>query len=249
MIVFSLIPARGGSKRVPKKNIKPLGGYPLIAYSIAASKLSKQIKRTIVSTDSLEIAEIAKRYGAEVPFLRPAKFAQDNSGDIDVFTHAIRWLEENQDSVPDLLVQLRPTTPIREPSVIDEAIDKIKANPKATSLRSAHQVDQPPQKMFQVGADGFWTGFFPDDLRPEYYNLPRQTFPVAYCPNGYVDVLRPDFIIKNPGQFSGADLFAFITPFIVDIDQVEDFEYAEYILQKQNSSIYTYLSNNFPKEK
>ncbi|MEK7151733.1 MAG: acylneuraminate cytidylyltransferase family protein [Patescibacteria group bacterium] len=248
MKIYSLVQARGGSKKVPKKNIRLLGGYPLIAYSIAASKLCRDIQRTIVSTDSQEIADIAKKYGAEVPFLRPAEFAQDHSTDLDVFVHAINWLEEEGD-LPDLIVQLRPTTPLREPSVMSEAIEKIKANPEATSLRSAHQVGQPPQKMFQVNTAGFWTGFFPDDPRSEYYNLPRQVFPNAYCPNGYVDVIRSDFIKNNRGHFSGPKILAFVTPFVPDIDQMEDFRHAEYILQKQPNRLFEYLSKNFPKEK
>ena len=162
MKIFSIIQARGGSKRIPKKNLKLLGGYPLIAYSIAASRLCKSVQRTIVSTDSKEIARVAKKYGAEVPFMRPAKFAQDHSTDLDVFSHAIKWLEKEGGSLPDLLVQLRPTTPLRDPVLIGEAIKKIKNNPQANSLRSAHQVGQPPQKMFQISTAGFWNGFFPN---------------------------------------------------------------------------------------
>src|SRR3989344_1015584 len=96
MSVYSIIQARGGSKGVPSKNIRPLGGFPLIAYSIAASKLSKTISHTIVSTDSEEIAEVSRKYGAEVPFLRPSKYAQDKSTDLDVFAHAISWLEKKE---------------------------------------------------------------------------------------------------------------------------------------------------------
>ena len=91
MKIYSIIPARGGSKEVPKKNIKPLGGFPLMAYSIIASKLSSRIERTIVSTDSQEIADIALSYGAEVPFLRPAEIAQDHSTDLELIQHAISW--------------------------------------------------------------------------------------------------------------------------------------------------------------
>lgn len=248
MSIYSIIQARGGSKGIPEKNIKLLGGYPLIAYSIAASKLSKQIQRTIVSTDSPEIAKAAKHYGAEVPFLRPAEFATDTAGDLEVFSHAIKWLEEAEGGLPDFLVQLRPTTPFRDPLVIEEAIKRIQANHEVTSLRSAHQTGQPPQKMFQIGADGFWAGFFPDDSRPEYFNLVRQVFPDAYCPNGYVDIVRPHFVRNNPGRFSGPKILAFITPFVPDIDRAEDFEHAEYILQKQPSKISEYLSARFKKE-
>lgn len=248
MEIYSLIQARGGSKEVPKKNIKLLGGYPLIAYSIIASKLSKHIKRIIVSTDSSEISEVAQKYGAGVPFLRPAEFAQDVSTDLDVFTHAIKWLEEKEGQLPDLIIQLRPTTPIRDAELIDSAIERIRNNPEATSLRSAHELTEPPQKMFQIDAAGFWTGFFPSDPRPEYYNLPRQTFPSAYHPNGYVDIIRPDFV-KKTGLLYGPRILGFITPFTVEIDRPEDFDYLEYCFQKYGSPIYDYLVKHFPKEK
>ena len=222
----------------------------MIAYSIAASRLCKSVQRTIVSTDSKEIARVAKKYGAEVPFMRPAKFAQDHSTDLDVFSHAIKWLEKEGGSLPDLLVQLRPTTPLRDPVFIGEAIKKIKNNSQANSLRSAHQVGQPPQKMFQISTAGFWNGFFPNDLRPEYYNLPRQAFPEAYCPNGYVDIIRPNFVKDNNySQLFGPKIFAFITPHISDIDHTEDIEHAEYILQKNPNPLFDYLSKNFPQEK
>ncbi len=249
MKILSIIQARGGSKGVPKKNIRLLAGYPLIAYSIAASKLSKSIERTIVSTDSPEIAEVAVRYGAEVPFIRPAEFAGDFSTDLDVFGHAINWLQNNENGLPDLILQLRPTTPLRDPVIIEEAIEKIKNNSEATSLRSAHKTGQPPQKMFQINSAGFWEGLFPHETRVEYYNLPRQAFPEAHCPNGYVDIVRPRFIKDNPGQFSGPKILSFVTPFAPDIDRLEDFEHAEYVLSKQGSPLFDYLSKNFSKEK
>lgn len=249
MMTYSIIQARGGSKGVPGKNTKLLGGFPLIAYSIAASKLSKLIQRTIVSTNSEEIAELARRYGAETPFLRPAEFAQDNSTDLNVFAHTVGWLEENESDLPDLLVQLRPTTPLRDPVLIDAAIEKIKNEPDADSLRSAHKLAEPPQKMLQVGMAGFWTGFFPHDTRPEYWNLPRQNFPDAYHPNGYVDIVRPDFIKKNPGLFFGDKILSFTTPFTVEIDRPEDFEYLDYNFKKQPGPLYEYLVKSFPKEK
>lgn len=249
MKIFSLIPARSGSRGISKKNIKLLGAHPLIAYSIAASLLSKKINRTVVSTDSEEIAVIAKKYGAEVPFLRPAEFAQDSSTDLDVFAHAISWLEKNEGELPDLFVYLRPTTPFRDPTVIDNALERILANPEATSLRSAHQISQPPQKMFQIGTAGFWSGFFPDNPRSEYYNLPRQAFPNAYCPNGYVDILKSDFIKNNPGKLFGPKMLSFTTDFVSDIDHLEDFEYVEHVLIKRaNDPICRYLTLKFPMD-
>jgi N-acylneuraminate cytidylyltransferase len=119
MQVLAIIPARGGSKSIPRKNIRPLAGHPLIAYSIAAALEAHSVTRTIISTDDEEIAEVARRYGAETPFLRPAEFAQDNTTDLPVFEHALGWLMENEAYNPDIVVQLRPTSPIRPPDCVD----------------------------------------------------------------------------------------------------------------------------------
>lgn len=242
--ILGLITARGGSKGVPGKNIKFLKGYPLIAYSIWASKLSRHIKKTIVSTDSLEIAGIAESYSAEVPFLRPKELAQDNSTDLDVIRHAIGWFSEKENLVPDLIVHIRPTTPLRDSRVIDAAIEDIMGNQAATSLRSIHELAEPPQKMLQLGSNGFLQGFFPDDPRPEYYNLSRQTFPKAYHPNGYVDIIKADFVL-NSGALHGPNILGFITPFSVEVDRPEDFDYLEYYLSRIENPVYDYLKNNF----
>lgn len=247
MKTVAIIPARGGSKGVPKKNIKLLGGYPLIAYSIIASKLSSKIERTIVSTDSQEIADIAVSYGAEVPFLRPSEIAQDNSTDLQLFQHAINWFKESESVVSDLLVHLRPTTPLRIPSEIDRAITHIEEHPDASSLRSAHELPEPPQKMFQINEKGFFEGFFPDDPRPGYYNLPRQLFPKAYHPNGYVDIIKTNIVQKTKFLY-GSDIAAFVTPFVVEVDKAEDFQYLEYQLNRFGNPIYGYLTKHFPRD-
>src|SRR3989344_4048865 len=123
--VLALIPARGGSKSIPRKNIVNLGGFPLIAYSIAAAKLAQRIDRIIVSTDSQEIAEVSKKYGAETPFMRPAEYANDTSPAIEFFQHTLKWFAENENYEPDYMVQLFPTTPLRDPTLVNQAIEKI----------------------------------------------------------------------------------------------------------------------------
>ena len=184
MSTIAIIPARSGSKGIPGKNIAPLLGHPLIAYSIAASLASHSISRTIVSTDSEEIAEIARRYGAEVPFLRPAEFSTDISTDRDFLLHSIAWLADHEKVQPDYIVHLRPTTPLREPEVIDKAVRLLYDHVSATSLRSAHVASKTPYKWFEMDSSGYFRGIRPDDLRPEYYNLPRQSFPPVYDPKG-----------------------------------------------------------------
>ncbi|MCX6722174.1 MAG: acylneuraminate cytidylyltransferase family protein [Candidatus Staskawiczbacteria bacterium] len=243
--IIAIIPARGGSKGIPKKNIIDLGGYPLIAYSIAAAKMSKIISRVIVSTDSKEIAEIAKKYGAEVPFLRPQKLAGDNSPDVEFVQHALKWFKENENFQPEYLVHLRPTTPLRDPELIDQAIKKIIDSKKATSLRSAHELNESPHKFFEI-KDGFFVGLFPEDQRSDYHNLPRQAFPKAYHPNGYVDVLKSESILKT-GVLHGEKILPFVTPFIVELDAIEDLEYIKFDLSRGKYKIYDFLKNNYGK--
>lgn len=244
---YSIIPARSGSKGVPNKNIKLLGGYPLIAYAICVSRLSSEISRTIVSTDSPEYAEIAKKYGAEVPFLRPPEISQAKSLDIEFIQHAIQWFDKNEGLIPDMFVHIRPTTPLRDPEIIDEAIRLFQKYPQATSLRSAHDLAESPHKVFNIDDDGYLRGLFPDDPRPEYYNLPRQSFPTAYHPNGYVDIIRSEFVLKN-NSLHGQKMIGFITPVSVEVDRPEDFEYLEYLLTKEKNPVLEYLKSNFPSE-
>lgn len=242
-IVVAIIPARGGSKSIPKKNIVNLGGFPLIAYSIAAAKLSKKINRVIVDTDSEEIAVISKKFGAEIPYLRPKKFATDTSTDLDFMKHSIEWFKKSEKGVPDLIVHLRPTTPLRDPFHIDEAIEKITKNKKATGLRSGHEIRESPYKLFGIASD-FFIGLFPQDERPEYWNLPRQAFPSVYQPDGYVDIVIPEFILRT-NKLHGPKILSYISPDTGEIDRMEDLKFVEYILHKGDWDIYKYLKNNF----
>lgn len=241
--IISLIPAREGSKGVPKKNIKLLGGYPLMAWAIMASKLSTKIERTIVSTDSEEFAEIALAYGAEVPFLRPREFAQDNSLDIEYVKHALEWFQTHEGNQPEYLVLLYPTNPLRDPALIDQAIEKMMQNEEATSLRSSHQVRESPCKHFHI-KDGFYVGLCPDDPRPEYYNFTRQSFPSVYAPNGHVDIIKPK-IVASLGSLHGPRILPFITPDVGELDCPEDFDFIEFSLSSHGNPVYEYLEKNF----
>jgi len=246
MKTYAIIPARAGSKGVPKKNIKDLSGHPLIAYSIAAGLLCKDIERVIVSTDSEEIADIAKKYGAEVPFMRPAQFAVDTSPNIEFILHALDWFKDNEGVEPDILIQLLPTTPLRDPQLISNSIRvMVNSFDRVSSLRSVQELPEPPQKMMAI-KDGLLEGFFPDDSRAEYYNLPRQTFPTAYHPNGYVEIIKKDFVRSGKGLF-GPRVMGFITPVIVEIDRIEEFQYLEYLTKKERHPLHDYLETNHPR--
>ncbi len=242
-MIISIIPARSGSKGIPQKNIKLLAGYPLIAYSIIASKLSSKIERTIVSTDSQEFAEIALSYGAEVPFLRPKEISRDDSLDIEYVKHALKWFQTQEGNQPEYLVMLPPPTPLRNPLLIDRAIEKIIQSKDATSLRSAYETRESPYKLFEI-KDDFYVGMFPDDPRPEYYNLPRQAFPPVYHPNGYVDIIKSQTVM-NSGSLHGPRILSFITPDVGELDRPEDFDFIEFVLSKQKNPVYEYLKENF----
>jgi CMP-N,N'-diacetyllegionaminic acid synthase len=238
----ALIPARSGSKGVPRKNIKQLNGHPLIAYSIQAAQKAKLIDRVIVSTDSPEYAEIAKKYGGEVPFLRPQDIAGDKSSDLEFIDHALNWFRDTQPEVPDLIVHLRPTTPLRDPALIDEAIVKMRSQKNATALRSVHEMSESAYKCFQIESDLLacvCTGSHELDST----NIPRQAFPKTYHANGYVDVLKTSFISKAR-LMHGDQVIPYITPPTVEVDIPEDFDYLEYQISKQES-----LFNNLFSQK
>lgn len=219
---MAIIPARSGSKGVPHKNIRPLAGHPLLAWSIAAAKLSKSIDRVLVSTDSEEYAHIAKRYGAEVPFLRPVEFSSDTSLDIDFLIHTLGWLKRHESSLPDFLVHLRPTNPVREPLVVDQAIALIAARSEATSVVSVYAMVYPPCKYLKMGPDGYLVTYMDGvDI-----NIPRQDCPQAFRSNGYVDVLRTVSVWDSRSQL-GAKILPLTTLDPGDIDVEEDFPRTE----------------------
>jgi len=227
----AIIPARKGSKKIKNKNIRLLNGHPLIAYSIAVAKLSPLIEQTIVTTDSQQIADIALKYGAEVPFLRPENLALDYSTDMEFFQHFIDFNKKNNIEIPEYLVHLRPTTPLRELNVLNSGIQMILDHPEATSLRSVNRTSVCPYKIFKM--DGiFMKDLFPNELKPEYYNLPRQVFPEMFDPNGYVDVVRYSTI--QTGMLHGKKMIGYVTEKIPDIDEKKDFEFARKIAKNKS---------------
>jgi CMP-N,N'-diacetyllegionaminic acid synthase len=240
MRMIAIIPARSGSKGVPGKNINPLGQFPLIAYSIAAAKMTPGVDRVIVSTDSAEYAAIANRYGAETPFLRPAEISGDKSTDLDLFIHAVNWFRDHEKAEPDYMMHLRPTTPLRDPAVMQKAIEQFFASPQASSLRSGHAAQESPFKWFLRDENGYFKGLR-DDLTPEKVNLPRQSFPPVYIPDGYVDIVRTS-CIRETNTLHGNEMLVFESPHCVEVDTKDDVQYLEYQLQKEGSPLLSFLS-------
>ncbi len=226
--VLALIPARGNSKSIPRKNVRALGGYPLIAYSIAAGLQAGRVTRTIVSTDDEEIAAIAREYGAETPFLRPEEFSRDDTLDLPVFQHALKWLAENENYQPEMVLQLRPTSPFRPPELLDQAVSLLLEHPQADSVRGVVPSGQNPYKMWRVGTDGFMRPLLAVNGVDEPYNAPRQGLPDTYWQTGHIDAIRPGTILEKHSMSGDAILPLFIDPaYTVDIDTLLDWQRAE----------------------
>jgi N-acylneuraminate cytidylyltransferase len=233
--VLAIIPARGGSKGIPRKNIKNFAGYPLISYSIAAGLQSQMVTRTIVSTDDEEIAEVARQYGAETPFLRPAEFAQDRTLDLPVFIHALKWLSENEGYQPDIVLQLRPTSPIRPRTLVDEAVNTLLKNPAADSVRGVVPSGQNPHKMWRLGQSGQLTSLLQVEGIAEPYNAPRQILPNTYWQTGHIDAIRPATILEKNSMSGDLILPVMIDPiFTVDIDTPFDWLRYEWLVYNAN---------------
>lgn len=231
MEVLALIPARGGSKSIPRKNIKPLAGHPLLSYSVAAGLAARRVKRVLVSTDDPEIAAVARRYGAETPFTRPAELARDDTPDLPVFQHALAWLADREGYRPDVVVQLRPTSPFRRVWHIDRAVDLLEGHPEADAVRTVIVPFQNPFKMWQIGEDGFLQPLIDLPEHAEPYNLPRQQLPAVYWQTGYVDAAWRK-TIQEQGSMTGRRILPLVIEpgEWVDIDSPDDWRRAERLL-------------------
>lgn len=235
--VLAVVPARGGSKGLPRKNIRHLQGHPLLAYSIAAGKQALRVSRTICSTDDLEIQQHALACGAEVPFLRPSFLAQDISPDLPLFLHALQWFDEQQHWKPEIVVHLRPTSPIRFSGQVDEAIELLVAHPEATSVRAVCPSPCTPYKMWRVGGQDQEGDAFMEPLLQlpgitEPFNHPRQELPVIWWQTGGLDVIRVSTILG--GSMTGKNVLPLITDqnYAVDIDGELGFQVAEALMQQ-----------------
>lgn len=237
MNILAVIPARGGSKGVPRKNIKELAGKPLIAWTIEAAKESTLVTRIIVSTEDQEIADTAKRFGAEVPFLRPQEIAQDLSTDVEFLTHVLEELEKREQYVPDIVLRLPPTSPLRTAAHIDEGIRALLDDAEADASRPITEAPKHPYKMWKISEDKkYLEPFLPKSFTQmdQPFNMPRQLLPQAYIHTGAMDVMWRETIL-NLKSTSGNKLAYFFMKLedSVNIDHPVDFELAELLMQKR----------------
>ena len=239
MDVFALVTARSGSKGIPDKNLKQIGNHSLLEWSIKSALKSSQVTKVFLSTDSAEYAKLGKSFGAIVPFLRPAEIASDTAIDLDIFKHFLTEIKE----VPQAIVHIRPTTPLRNPHIISDAVNKfIELKNGITSLRSVHEMSESAYKTFEVSDQGL--------LKPiasvadgEKANLPRQAFPKTFQANGYVDVLDPEFILKEH-KLHGDKIFAFKTPVVTEVDSLPDLEYLNWEVQQNQELVKLVFGDN-----
>ena len=222
MKIWAIVPARSGSKGVKDKNIKKLCGKPLLNYSIEIALKSKYISRVILDTDSIEYQEIGKQAGADIPFLRPKEISQDNSTDHDLFRHIYKYFLQD---APDLWVHLRPTTPIRELEIINEAIQNFIFDKSASSLRSGHPCSESPFKWFLKHNFGFAKPIC-SHLKLNDLNQPRQLLPKVFVPNGYIDLIRNSQIPLS--SLHGEKIKLFQTPYSHEVDTIDDFKFIQF---------------------
>jgi CMP-N,N'-diacetyllegionaminic acid synthase len=213
MEILAIIPARGGSKSVPRKNILPINGKPLIAYAIETAKQCEKINRAIVVTDDEEIAAISRQYGADLPFREPDELATDHIHDLLVFQYTLKWLKENENYAPDFIVHLWPTAPIRNPQHIDEAVVMLENDNEAHSVRSVTNPSTSPFRMWRRDKDKYLS-YILDKEFPEFYKDrvdpqqgPRQLLPETVVQTEYLAVLRRE-VIQN-GSYAGKNILPF----------------------------------------
>lgn len=232
--IYAIVPARSGSKGVPHKNIRKLGGHSLIEWAIKSCKKSSFIDDIYLSSDSHAYCEEAINYGAKAPFLRPKEISNDLSTDFEMFIHALNWFKDNLEE-PELFIHIRPTTPLRDHKIIDEAIRLFLEHPESTSLRSVHEMSESAYKTFEISSKSKLVPIFGSKFESDLVNQPRQTFPKTYVANGYVDIISPKHVRKY-NSLHGTSIFPFITPTTHEIDNEYDFNYLNFLI-KQDPNI------------
>ena len=224
--ISAIIPARSGSKSIPHKNIRVFNDKPLIAHSICQAKKLEEmglLNEIIVSTDSIEYKKVAEEWGARVPFLRPAEISGDESTDYEFLKHFVDWKIENEpDSIPDIIIQLRPTYPNRSIEKMADMITIFKKEfDEYDSLRTVVPVDKTPFKMYFMENNDLKPLFYtsPNGIK-EPYNVGRQILPPTYLHNGYVDILKTDTLLKK-NSISGERIRAYL----MDNNETDDIDY------------------------
>lgn len=230
--ILAIIPARWGSKGIPLKNIIDLDGKPLIVYSLDSAQKSQYLDRVIVSTNSLEIKQVAESYGADVPFMRPEALAEDTSKTIDAVVHAVNWLKEHQNERYDFVMVIQNTVPLRKNWHIDEAIETL-LNSEERSLVSVSEVEDHPFLMRTIASDGLL-----ENLLPMNSTIRRQDMPKYYKVNGAIYLQKLDeFFDADVSLNDGVLPYIMEQRYSVDIDTYLDLQLVLYYLQKEKEEL------------
>jgi CMP-N-acetylneuraminic acid synthetase len=234
---IALVPARAGSKRIPGKNIRPLGGHPLLAYSIAAARESGVFDSVVVSTDSPDIAEIARHYGAETPFLRPAHMASDVSPDIEWVAYTLEKLEAAGRRY-DCFSLLRPTSPFRRPETIRLAWERFLTARPADSLRAVELCRQHPGKMWVVEGDRMRSLLQGESPGAPWHSRPYQALPVVYIQNASLEIAWCR-TVSETGTIAGHAVVPFISEGYdgIDVNDARDWWYAEHLVASGQAAL------------
>jgi CMP-N,N'-diacetyllegionaminic acid synthase len=227
--ILAVITARGGSKGVPKKNLAPVAGMPLIYWTITAAKQAGKLDRTIVTTDCEEIARTASEFGVPAPFIRPAELAKDHATSVDTILHAVRWLDRNDDYRPDFVMCLQPTSPLRTPEDIDAAID-LALGRDAESVVGVTPVAHHPYWTSRMDEEGCITDFFKLDRAYDR----RQDLPPAYASNGAIYLTATGTLLEKESLY-GEKTYGYVMPAerSLDVDTPWDLHLADLILRSR----------------
>ncbi len=246
--IVALIPARAGSKRVPDKNIKPLAGHPVMAYTIAAALESKVFSNVIVSTDSRHYAEIAQYYGAEVPFLRPPELAGDVSPDIEWLAYTLKKLEENGRTY-DCFSILRPTSPFRLPETIGRAWKAFLAQEGVDSLRAVEKCQQHPGKMWVVRGERMMPLLPLSPTEQPWHSSQYQSLPKVYVQNASLEIAWTRVVIKER-TIAGNVLMPFFTKGYegFDVNNPYDWNLAEHLVSSGDAKLPAVSKSAYPLE-
>lgn len=230
--VLAIVPARAHSSRIPHKNTRPLAGKPLISYTFDSAKGSSYLDRIVLASDDAAAGEIAKREGIEWPFVRPDEVSGDLSPDIEVFRYTLNWLQEHEGYSPDIVVHLRPTSPLRTSKHIDQAIELLAAHPEVDSVRTVTEPEQSPYKMYALDEEGFLKPLLRIQDMPDAYNMPQQSLPTAYKHVGYADVAWRRTIIEKDSMTGEHILPLILTGAESGINVESDWARYEYLIKR-----------------
>ena len=231
--MLAIVPARGGSKGIKRKNLVSINGKSLVGLSVRHALMSKLITRTIISSDDDEIIAEAVKYGAEAPFIRPKELAEDHVLDLPVFEHALNFLKEKENYIPKIVVHLRPTAPYRKPEWIDEAIKLLLDHADADSVRSVSEPEKHPYRIFRIDKRGFLDPIMKHE-HPVPYLLRRQDLPKMYYYNCVIDITKPETIFQKHSMTGDKILPYIMNPEdVIDIDNLSDLKIAEILFSER----------------